>query len=51
EHNSILTDAEANKFDSEANEMNREIVRKPKVHEETNEVIDKEAEIKTLTDE
>ncbi|CAG8750340.1 14422_t:CDS:1, partial [Cetraspora pellucida] len=28
-HNSILTDTEADKFDSEADEMNREIVRKP----------------------
>ncbi|CAG8721726.1 16831_t:CDS:2, partial [Cetraspora pellucida] len=51
EHNSILTDAEADKFNSEADEMNREIVRKLEVHEEANKVIDKEAEIETLTDE
>ncbi|CAG8542946.1 6782_t:CDS:2 [Cetraspora pellucida] len=51
EHNSILTDAEADKFDSEADEMNREIVRKPEVYEEANEVINEEAEIETLTNE
>ncbi|CAG8674280.1 1464_t:CDS:2, partial [Cetraspora pellucida] len=58
-HNSILTNAEADKFDSEADKMNREIVKKPEVHEEADEVIDKkadkvineEAEIETLTDE
>ncbi|CAG8762106.1 21754_t:CDS:2, partial [Cetraspora pellucida] len=51
EHNSILTDAEADKFDSEADKINGEIVKKPEVHEEADEVIDEEAKIETLTDE
>ncbi|CAG8614674.1 1248_t:CDS:2, partial [Cetraspora pellucida] len=50
-HNSILTDAEADKFDNEAYKMNEKIVRKLEVYEEANKVINEETEIETLTNE
>ncbi|CAG8759698.1 16234_t:CDS:1, partial [Cetraspora pellucida] len=50
EHNSILTNAKADKFNNEAYKMNKKIVRKPEVHEKANKVIDEKAEIETLID-